>query len=134
MASGHQGRAPDPMETSARRRENGREVVTRVSIRRGQGEPLRLATLAILFAATMVAAVLVPRQIRAALAASAVTEADTQGSRVGADVPWVWPDSANAAPAAPLPAPHGRRHHHNRSGCAPECVSAATDRRPDGGA
>jgi hypothetical protein len=58
------------------------EIVMRVLAARSRAEPLRMATLAVLFTATMLAAIIVPRQIHAVLSAAATGESDISASIV----------------------------------------------------
>ncbi len=100
--------------------------MTRAIGRRRRGEPLRLATLAILFTATMVAAVLVPRQIRAALDSSAWATPSGAMTRVGAESPWVWPaTSASPSDTSVAAAPHTGRRHRAHNDCGKACSAGA---------
>jgi len=67
----------------------------RVFVARTRGEPLRLATLGILFVATMVAAAMLPKQVRAALDARSTSGPGVESPLGAAPDPW-WTPTAES--------------------------------------
>ncbi|HEY3786909.1 MAG TPA: hypothetical protein VGL55_16665 [Steroidobacteraceae bacterium] len=87
-----------------------------VAVRRFRSEPIRLATLAILFAATVLAAIMLPRQIRAALDASAVSESGVTVTAPDTNrATWWTPPAPRAVPESAHHRPH--KAAHCRVGC-----------------
>jgi len=91
-----------------------------VAPRRLRSEPIRLAALAILFAATMLAAIILPRQIRAALETSGASDTAMASPNTGASGAAWW----TSRPARANPETAHRRGHKARAACPSGCKAA----------
>jgi len=92
----------------------------RVFVTRARGEPLRIATLGILFVATMVAATMLPRQVRAVLEASSTAGPGVESPLGAAPDPW-WTPTAESG--AKEPGPSGTHKNATHSVCHRHCGS-----------
>jgi len=86
--------------------------MAQVFVRRGRSEPLRMATLAVLFIATLIAAVVVPRQIAAVLHVGVAADAGAERFDAGTGTGSSWAAPSVSSPATARRTRSAGGHHH----------------------